>query len=413
MAAQPQYEFALNPQSGYYEYRLKSEGDMSSNLGYKAGDRFRSYKVQPGDKTAADIQAEALGYLTDAQTASGTPAGGSTSGTDATKPMKASGIAAVIDNDGSRGVSGVDSNPAWSGMSDAEKAGYYAANPMMSGITQMGQKVLGYTGMGMLANKFAPETMSRQAAIAQGIDPDNPQSQGTAGGGYGAMGGGGYGISVGGDGVAPDVSMGSNPEGYAGTRNNISAYTAAPSFDPAAEAAANAQADAARAAAAAAAEGAAYDAHEASMSGGGGAANTGGFSGDYSGGWGQSGGGGNDAYGKAGGSVQDSAIHESRFAEGGMPAAGLQAASKLPPRFIRGEGDGQSDHIPVKMDDGGPGRLADNEFVVPADAVSALGSGSSEAGARALYEMVDRIRKTAHGTTKQAKPVDPNKVLPA
>jgi len=81
--------------------------------------------------------------------------------------------------------------------------------------------------------------------------------------------------------------------------------------------------------------------------------------------------------------------------------------------MVRGEGDGQSDGIPVKMDDGGDGRLADNEFVVPADAVSALGSGSSEAGARALYAMVDRIRQQAHGTKQQAKPVDPSKVLAA
>jgi glutamate/tyrosine decarboxylase-like PLP-dependent enzyme len=81
--------------------------------------------------------------------------------------------------------------------------------------------------------------------------------------------------------------------------------------------------------------------------------------------------------------------------------------------MVRGEGDGQSDSIPVKMDDGGQGRLADNEFVVPADAVSALGSGSSEAGARALYAMVDRIRQQAHGTKQQAKPVDPSKVLAA
>lgn len=395
MADQSEYEFALNPQSGYYEYRLKTQGSLSSNLGYKAGDRFRSYKVQPGDKTAADIQAEALGYLTDAQTASGAPAGGSALPVDAAKPLKASGIAAAIDNSGSSGgSSGVDSNPAWSGLSDAEKAAYYADNPMMSGITQMGQKALGYTGLGKLAEKFAPDSVARQAAIAQGIDPDNPQSQGTAGGVYGAMGGGGYGVSVGGDGVAPDVSMGGNPNGYTGTMNNPSAYTAAPSFDAAAEAAANAQADSARAAAAAAAEGATYDAHEAAMGDGGG---------DYSGG--NAGATNSESHGGDDGGQG--------FAEGGMPAAGLQAASKLPPRFIRGEGDGQSDHVPVQMDDGGPGRLADNEFVVPADAVSALGSGSSEAGARALYEMVDRIRKTAHGTTKQAKPVNPNKVLPA
>ena len=99
------------------------------------------------------------------------------------------------------------------------------------------------------------------------------------------------------------------------------------------------------------------------------------------------------------------------FAAGG-PAGGLHAAASLPPRFVRGPGDGQSDDIPVSMSDGGMGHLADNEFVIPADAVSALGSGSSEAGARALYDMVDRIRHTAHGHTAQAKPVTPGKVMP-
>lgn len=100
------------------------------------------------------------------------------------------------------------------------------------------------------------------------------------------------------------------------------------------------------------------------------------------------------------------------MAAGGPVHGGLQAAATHP-RYMKGPGDGQSDDIPVKMSDGGQGFLADNEFVVPADAVSALGSGSSDAGARAMYAMVDRIRQQAHGHTQQAKPVDPSKVLPA
>jgi hypothetical protein len=103
---------------------------------------------------------------------------------------------------------------------------------------------------------------------------------------------------------------------------------------------------------------------------------------------------------------------DTTYAEGGE-VSGLHAATHLPSRMVRGAGDGQSDDIPVKMDDGGDGRLADNEFVVAADAVSILGNGSSEAGARALYEMVDRIRQAGHGKTEQQKPVDPAKVLPA
>jgi hypothetical protein len=86
------------------------------------------------------------------------------------------------------------------------------------------------------------------------------------------------------------------------------------------------------------------------------------------------------------------------------PASGLGAAGQA--RFMRGGGTGLSDSIPVQMDDGGQGRLGDGEFVIPADIVSGLGGGSSEAGARALYEMIDRVRQQAHGSTEQIKPVD-------
>lgn len=101
------------------------------------------------------------------------------------------------------------------------------------------------------------------------------------------------------------------------------------------------------------------------------------------------------------------------MAAGGPVHGDLQSAATAQPRFVKGPGDGQSDDIPVKMSDGGQGFLADSEFVIPADAVSALGSGSSDAGARALYEMVDRIRQQAHGHTKQANPIEPNKIMPA
>lgn len=91
-------------------------------------------------------------------------------------------------------------------------------------------------------------------------------------------------------------------------------------------------------------------------------------------------------------------------AGGPVPASGLGAAGQA--RFMRGGGTGLSDSIPVQMDDGGQGRLGDGEFVIPADIVSGLGGGSSEAGARALYEMIDRVRQQAHGSTEQIKPVD-------
>lgn len=81
-------------------------------------------------------------------------------------------------------------------------------------------------------------------------------------------------------------------------------------------------------------------------------------------------------------------------------------------RMLRGPGDGLSDNIPAVIGKGQPARLADGEFVVSADVVSALGGGSTEAGARKLYAMMDRIRQSAHGTKKQIKPVKEHKVLP-
>lgn len=81
--------------------------------------------------------------------------------------------------------------------------------------------------------------------------------------------------------------------------------------------------------------------------------------------------------------------------------------------YLDGPGDGLSDSIPATIEGRQPARLADGEFVVSADVVSALGGGSSKAGAKRLYEMMDRVRKSAHGTEKQIKKVSPHKVLPA
>lgn len=101
-----------------------------------------------------------------------------------------------------------------------------------------------------------------------------------------------------------------------------------------------------------------------------------------------------------------------RMAAGGPAPSGL-AAARTQPRFVQGGGTGLSDDVPVKMDDGGDGRLADGEFVVPADVVSGLGGGSSKAGADMLYQMMERIRQQAHGKSQQIRPVDPGQVLPA
>jgi len=83
------------------------------------------------------------------------------------------------------------------------------------------------------------------------------------------------------------------------------------------------------------------------------------------------------------------------------------------PRFLSGGGDGMSDSIPASINDRQPARLADGEFVVPADVVSHLGNGSSKAGAKQLYAMMDRIRAKRTGKKKQAPAVNPRKTMPA
>ena len=85
-------------------------------------------------------------------------------------------------------------------------------------------------------------------------------------------------------------------------------------------------------------------------------------------------------------------------------------------RLLRGPGDGVSDSIPASIGGKRPARLADGEFVVPARIVSELGNGSTEAGARKLYAMMDRIQKARRGTVgkgKVAKNSRSDKYLPA
>jgi hypothetical protein len=84
-------------------------------------------------------------------------------------------------------------------------------------------------------------------------------------------------------------------------------------------------------------------------------------------------------------------------------------------RLLRGPGDGVSDSIPATIGKGQPARLADGEFVVPARIVSEIGNGSTEAGARKLYAMMDRIqaaRSKTIGKGKIAKNTRADKYLP-
>jgi hypothetical protein len=97
---------------------------------------------------------------------------------------------------------------------------------------------------------------------------------------------------------------------------------------------------------------------------------------------------------------------EQNFAKGGLRAA-------LPPRFLSGGGDGMSDSIKANIDGKQEARLADGEFVIPADVVSHLGNGSSKAGAKKLYSMMDKIRKARTGRERQAPEVNAQRYMPA
>ena len=82
------------------------------------------------------------------------------------------------------------------------------------------------------------------------------------------------------------------------------------------------------------------------------------------------------------------------------------------PRLLKGPGDGMSDNIPATINGRQPARLADGEFVIPADVVSHLGNGSTEAGAKQLHGMMDKVRKARTGNPKQGKEINPQKYMP-
>ena len=82
------------------------------------------------------------------------------------------------------------------------------------------------------------------------------------------------------------------------------------------------------------------------------------------------------------------------------------------PRLLKGPGDGMSDNIPATINGRQPARLADGEFVIPADVVSHLGNGSTEAGAKHLHAMMNKVRKARTGNPKQGKQINAKKYMP-
>lgn len=108
----------------------------------------------------------------------------------------------------------------------------------------------------------------------------------------------------------------------------------------------------------------------------------------------------------------DDEYGQDEYYGGGLTALAA-GGSPTKPRFLMGKGDGMSDSIPATINDTQPARLADGEFVIPADVVSHLGNGSSKAGAAKLHSMMNRIRKARTGKKRQAPEVRAERYMPA
>jgi hypothetical protein len=414
---------------------------------------------------------------------------------------------------GGRGQS-EDPNPEWTAKTDAEKAAWYAEHPNFSAITQAGQNIFGYTGLGMLQDKFDPGFVERQKLIAQGIDPGDGSLNSTGGPLQYSLGGPeAQETSFGNFYDAPlssrtDVSgyplqesqlrslergMTSNPvkkgDPFAGyfssdpTLNQIAKY-ADPSTQPAgffpagtaytdkaffrdsygnlfapgdsipagttasgnmalanqntiagsamqraleSQAVQQAPSESApvqqapeqspnensySAAQQEADRNTDRDSNPGEGGAGGGGEAKGGLLHAYKKTKRMASGGKNTSLRSVVGTMRG-VEHLMDYADGGS-IYNLGSYSDGG-RLLKGPGDGVSDSIPATIGKGQPARLADGEFVIPARIVSEIGNGSTDAGARKLYAMMDRIQ-SARGKTvgkgKVAKNTRADKYLP-
>ena len=104
------------------------------------------------------------------------------------------------------------------------------------------------------------------------------------------------------------------------------------------------------------------------------------------------------------------------FADGGAASSSYNRRYNNQNRngyYLGGPTDGMGDGVPATIDGTQEARLSDGEFVVPADVVSHLGNGNSNAGAENLYGMMDRIRQARTGNTQQGTEINPNKFIPS
>jgi hypothetical protein len=108
--------------------------------------------------------------------------------------------------------------------------------------------------------------------------------------------------------------------------------------------------------------------------------------------------------------VGEEPMYMANMASGGISNLGSYSDGG---RMLQGPGDGMSDSIPASISGKRPARLADGEFVVPADVVSHLGNGSTDAGAKQLYAMMNKVRQARTGRKAQGREIDPRKYTPA
>jgi hypothetical protein len=102
----------------------------------------------------------------------------------------------------------------------------------------------------------------------------------------------------------------------------------------------------------------------------------------------------------------------SHFGNGSTDAGLKLLGSRLGAKPIKGRGDGMSDSIPAMINGKQPARIADGEAYVPPEMVKKIGKGSPEAGAKRLYNMMDKVRHARTGTKKQGKQIKADKYLP-
>jgi len=94
-----------------------------------------------------------------------------------------------------------------------------------------------------------------------------------------------------------------------------------------------------------------------------------------------------------------------QMAGGGEIVAGLRAIAdnRAFEGRVKGEGDGMSDDIPFNIEGQQPALLARDEYVIPADVVSMIGNGSSDAGSEQIDAAIANIRQAKYGRAQQPR----------